>query len=133
MFYLKRTQSHTYVCPSHPVKSQFSLLTNLTGTDPGPNVRNTFASIILSFHSSPVSPGFIDDGAGSTRQSRRRRVRKQTASIAANFLPMHARGPIAQLVVSMKFNLKSGDRDRGSTLPIGMASIEERQSVTDRY
>lgn len=101
------TQSdHTYRCLSH-LKSHFSLLTNLTGTDPGPNVKNIFASIILSFHSSPVSPGFMDDGAGSTRQSRRS-VRKQTASIAANFLPMQARGPTAQLMVSMKFNLKSG-------------------------
>lgn len=66
------------------------LLTNRTGTFATPRVITIFASSTLSIQASLVSPSF---SIGSIRQSRRRSVRKHTASVVANFLPMHARAP----------------------------------------
>jgi hypothetical protein len=67
-----------------------ALLTNLKGASARFKVSTSFACITLSCHSFLLSPSF---NIGSTLKSRRRRVRKQTASVVANFRPMHARGP----------------------------------------
>jgi hypothetical protein len=66
-------------------------LVNRIGTSLIVNVICNFACRTLSCNSPFVSPSI---SIGSTRQSSKRMVRKQTASVVANLRPMHVRGPI---------------------------------------